>query len=142
VLFFITEKGLTATENTFAHLFITPIRLPDILTINRKNLQNLLNSSLRAALSGLAKLQHARQKSTYNLLFSRFIHQTRTSKRTSSPLEPIERLFDPFNILQTKLCLYNLHIAERIHVALYVNHLRVIESTDDLEDPIDGTNMR
>jgi hypothetical protein len=50
-------------------------------------------------------------------------------------------LLDPLNILQTKFGLDDLHITQRVNIALNVDDFGVIESTDYLEDTIDGTNM-
>lgn len=46
VLFFITETKFSRNQILLTHLLITPFCLPNILTINSKNLQNLFNSSL------------------------------------------------------------------------------------------------
>ena len=50
-------------------------------------------------------------------------------------------LLNPFDILQPKLGLDDLHISQRVDITLDVDDFIVIESTDDLEDTIDGTDV-
>jgi hypothetical protein len=78
---------------------------------------------------------------TYNLLFLCLVSQTRAPKRATSLLKAIERFFDPLDILQPKLSLYDLHVTQRIYVSLYMYHFRIVERTDDLEDTIDGADV-
>jgi hypothetical protein len=51
-------------------------------------------------------------------------------------------LLHPLDIFQTQLGLDNLHISNRVNFTLDMDNFRVIKRADDLENPIDATNVR
>lgn len=81
-------------------------------------------------------------ETTHDLLFLSLVRQAVASKSTARLLEAVEVLLNPLDILEAKFGLDNLHIADRVDVALDVNDLGVIESAHHLEDTIYGTDMR
>jgi hypothetical protein len=51
-------------------------------------------------------------------------------------------LLHPLDVLQPQLRLDDLHIAQGVDIALDVDYLGVVEGTHDLEDAVDGTDVR
>ena len=80
-------------------------------------------------------------ETTHDFLFPGLVCQTGASERPTSLLQTVQMLLDPFDILQPKLGLDDLHISQRVDITLDVDDFIVIESTDDLEDTIDGTDV-
>lgn len=57
-------------------------------------------------------------------------------------LETLNLLLNPLNVLETELGRDDLHVTDGVDVTLDMDNLGVIESTDDLEDTVDGTDVR
>ena len=77
----------------------------------------------------------------YNFLLLCLIRQAVAAQRTSTPLEAVEMLLDPLNILETQLRLDDLHVTDGVDVALDVNDLSIVETPNDLEDGIDSADV-
>lgn len=112
---------MQTTRKSDAHLLVVPVALTNILLLHRQHMQHLL---------------HRR-----NLLLLLPISETRATQRTSSSLQRIELLLDPLDVLETKLVLDDLHVADGVDVALDVDDLGVVERADDLEDAVDGADV-
>lgn len=54
----------------------------------------------------------------------------------------LESLLDELDILQTQLLADDVEITGGVDITLNVNNLGIVEAADDLEDGIDGTNVR
>ena len=51
-------------------------------------------------------------------------------------------LLYPFDVLETKFVLDDLHVAHGVDIPLHMDDLGIVESANDLEDAIDGTYVR
>ena len=51
-------------------------------------------------------------------------------------------LLNPLDVLETQFGLDDFHVAHRINVSLDVDHFRIVEGANDLEDAVDGTYVR
>ena len=78
---------------------------------------------------------------THDFLFPSLVCQTGASERPTGLLQTVQMLLNPFDILQSKLGLDDLHISQRVDITLDVDDFIVIESTNDLEDTIDGADV-
>jgi hypothetical protein len=76
---------------------------------------------------------------TYDFLFSRFVCKGVAAETPAGLLEAIYMLLDPLDVFETQFGLDDFHVAERINVSLDVDHFRIVEGANDLEDAIDGT---
>ncbi|KAG9954844.1 hypothetical protein KCU85_g52, partial [Aureobasidium melanogenum] len=56
-------------------------------------------------------------------------------------LQVLKGLLDELDILDTELLADDLEITDGIDITLDVDNFGIIETSDDLEDGIDGTNM-
>jgi hypothetical protein len=79
---------------------------------------------------------------TYNLLLLGLFSQTVAPQTPARLLEIVQSLLHPLDILQPQLCLDDFHVTEGVHITLNVNDFRVVKRTDNLEDSIDGTDVR
>ena len=77
----------------------------------------------------------------HNLFFLRLIRQRRAAQRSSSLFQVLQCFRHPFDILQSQLSLNNLHITDRIDVALYVDDLSIVERANDLEDTVNSADV-
>jgi hypothetical protein len=56
--------------------------------------------------------------------------------------ELLERLLDELDVLEAELLGNDVQVTERVDITLNVDDLGIVESADDLEDGIDGANVR
>ena len=54
----------------------------------------------------------------------------------------LQGFLDKLNVLEPQLLADNIEVTGRVHVALDVDDLSIVEAPNDLEDGIDGTNVR
>ena len=54
----------------------------------------------------------------------------------------LERLLHPLGILEPQFVRDNLHVATRVNVAFDVGDFGIVEGTNNLEDTIDGADVR
>ena len=104
------------------HLFANPVNLTDILVVLCQCVVDLLDGR--------------------DLLLARLVGEGVASEGAAGFLEAIEVFLDPLDVLKPELGRDDVHVAARVDVALDVDDLGVIEGTDDLEDTIDGTDVR
>jgi hypothetical protein len=51
-------------------------------------------------------------------------------------------LLNPLDVFETQFGLDDFHVAHRINVSLDVDHFRIVEGANNLEDTVDGTYVR
>ena len=78
---------------------------------------------------------------TYDCVLLRLVCQAGIAEGASGALQTVEMLLYPLDVLEAELGLDNLHVTDRIDVALYVDDLGIIESTHNLEDTVYGAYM-
>lgn len=103
-----------------SYLLGAPGTLPDILALV-KPVQDLLNGFL--FLLGLLLLQ-------------------RLATHTGLLLLVLEGFLNELNILESQLLADDVKITGGVHVTLNVDNLGIIEATNNLEDGIDGADVR
>ena len=103
----------------FAYLLGTPGALADLLAI-LEVLQDLLDSGL---------------------FLLPLLHLKRLTALAGLLLLVLEGLLDELDILETKLLADDVEITSGVDITLNVDNLGIIESTDDLEDGIDGADV-
>lgn len=102
------------------YLFRGPVTLADIVTL-------------------LQPLKHSGHGS---LLLSELLHLQSLTTTTGLLLQALKRLLDKLNILDPQLLVDDNQIPNGVDVTLDVNNLSIIEAPNDLEDGIDGTDVR
>lgn len=110
---------LAKTPDT--HLGIGPVALPDVSVVLLDVLEDLLNDG--------------------NLLLLLPVLETVVAGRSGVLLGHVESLLYPVNVLEPELGGDDLHVTEGVDVALNVDDLSVVESTNDLEDTVDGSHV-
>lgn len=114
------EKKKKKKETKVAYLFGSPVALTDVLAVLEPG-EDLLNR---------------------RLFFPPLFHLKGLTALARLPLLNFERLLDKLDVLQAQLLTDNVKIANRVDVTLDVDNLGVIEAPHDLEDGIDGANVR
>lgn len=77
-----------------------------------------------------------------SLLHQQVLHLEGLAATTGLLLVILERLGSELKILDAELLVDDLQITDGVDVTLDVDDLGIIEATNDLEDGIDGTNVR
>ena len=107
-------------EKVYAYLLRCPVALSDILAI-LEHVKNLLNGGL---------------------LFLELLH-LQTLATSSRLLDKVGvRLLDKLNVLQAQLLCDDIQVTDGVDVTLNVDDLGIVKASDDLEDGIDGTDVR
>lgn len=109
-----------AKNKKVTYLLGTPFTLADVLAVLEPG-ENLLNDFLLGA--GLLELQALATHAGLLLLV-------------------LKSLLDELDILQTKLLADDVKITGRVDITLNVDNLGIVKAADDLENGIDGTNVR
>jgi hypothetical protein len=78
---------------------------------------------------------------TYNLLFLSLVSKTVTTQTPTGFLQIIKSLLGPLNIFESQLSLDGGHITEGVNVAIHVDDFGVVERSNHLKYPIDGTDV-
>ena len=102
------------------YLLGTPVALAHILT-GLEVLNDLLDSGL---------------------LHEEVLHLERLATATGLLLVVFERLLSELDVLDAKLVADDFQITDGVDITLDVDDLGIVEATDDLEDGIDGANVR
>lgn len=89
----------------------------------------------------LAVLEPSHNLLNGGFLFLPLPHLQRLSSLPRLLLLILEGLLDELNVFQAQLFAYDVEIACGVDVAFDVDDLSIVESTNDLEDGIDGTDM-
>ena len=76
------------------------------------------------------------------LLFPSLLLLQTLAALTGLLLLVLERLLDELNVLQPELLADDIQVADRVNVTLDVDNLGIIEAPHDLEDGIDGADVR
>jgi hypothetical protein len=107
-------------KNWYAYLLGGPVALADVLAILQPG-EDLLDHLL--LYPGLLELQTLTTHAGLLLLV-------------------LKSLLDELDILEPQLLLDNVEITSGVDITLDVNNLSIVEATNNLEDGIDGTNVR
>ncbi len=118
-------NGVSANKKTRkkanrTYLLRTPVALSDVFAVLDPS-KNLFYRGL--LLSGLLGLQTLSTLAGLLLLV-------------------LQGLLDKLNVLEPQLLADNIEVTGRVHVTLDVDDLSIVETPNDLEDGIDGTNVR
>lgn len=89
----------------------------------------------------LAVLKEGEDLADSGFLLLELLHLKRLTATASLLAKGLKSLLDELDILDTKLLADNLKIADGVDVTLNVDNLGIIETSDDLEDGIDGANV-
>jgi hypothetical protein len=108
----------------------------------KKGFTYLLRGPVSLAADVMAILKELENELGGGLLFLQFLHLQGLSATTGLLLQSFEGLGDKFNILDAQLLVDDGQITARVDITLNVNDLGIVEAADNLEDGIDGTNMR
>lgn len=76
------------------------------------------------------------------LLLTQLLHLQALTTTTGLLVQVLEGLFDELNILDAQLLVDDGQITDGVDIALDVDDLGIVETTNDLEDGIDGANVR
>lgn len=90
----------------------------------------------------LAILQHLQDLFYCGLRLSRLLLLETLATLSGDLLGGLESFLGELDILQSQLLGNDVKVTGGVHVALDVDDLGIVEATHDLEDGIDGTNMR
>ena len=107
-------------KNRVTYLLGTPVLVTDVLAILKQG-KNLLDGSF---------------------LLLELLHLKRLTATASLLLQVLKSLLDELDILDAELLADNLEITDGVDVTLDVDNLGIIETSDDLEDGIDGADVR
>jgi hypothetical protein len=105
-----------------AHLLVGPGTLSDVLVLLGEDLVDLLHRRC--------------------LLLLGLVCQADVAQTPRVLLVLLELLLDPFDVLQPQLGRDDLHVSQRVDIALDVDDLGVVECPDTLEDTVDGPDVR
>jgi hypothetical protein len=106
-------------KSRVAYLLGSPVLVTDVLAVLKKG-KNLLCGSF---------------------LLLELLHLKRLTTTASLLLQILKSLLDELDILDTELLADNLEITNGVDITLNVDNLGIIETSDDLEDGIDGTDV-
>ena len=101
------------------YLFGRPVALSDISAVIQES-KDLLNTSL---------------------FLEKFLHLQTLTTSSGKFLDSLKTLLGELNILDTQLLTDDGQISDWVDVSLYVNDFGIVETSYDLEDSIDGTNV-
>lgn len=90
----------------------------------------------------LARLQVSQDLLHGRLLLTELLHLQGLTTTAGLLLQVLERLLSELDILDAQLLADDVQITLGVDITLDVDDLGVIEATDDLEDGIDGTDVR
>lgn len=90
----------------------------------------------------LASLQVSQDLLNGRLLLTELLHLQGLATTTSLLLQVVESLLGELDILDAQLLADDVQITLGVDITLDVDDLGVVEATDDLEDGIDGTDVR
>ena len=107
-------------KNRVTYLLGTPVLVTDVLAILKQG-KNLLDGSF---------------------LLLELLHLERLTATAGLLLQVLKSLLDELDILDAELLADNLEITDGVDVTLDVDNLGIIETSDDLEDGIDGADVR
>lgn len=87
-------------------------------------------------------LQELKNLGNGSFLLAQLLHLERLATATCLLLQVLKRLLDELDILDPQFLVDDGQIPDGVDVTLNVNDLGIIETPDDLENGIDGTNVR
>jgi len=89
----------------------------------------------------LAILKEGKNLLDGGFLLLELLHLEGLTTTASLLLDVLESLLSELDILDAELLADNLEITDGVDIALDVDNLGIIETSDDLEDGIDGANV-
>lgn len=90
----------------------------------------------------LARLEVLNDLLDGRLLFLELLHLKRLTTTPSLLLVVLERLLRELKILDAQLLVDDLQVTDGVDITLDVDNLGIVEATNDLEDGVDGANVR
>lgn len=90
----------------------------------------------------LAILKESKNLLDAGFLLLELLHLEGLTATAGLLLQVLESLLDELDILDTELLADDFEITDGVDITLDVNDLGIIETSDDLEDGIDGANVR
>lgn len=108
-----------SVKRVITYLLGSPVLVTDVLALLEQG-ENLLRGSL---------------------LFLELLHLERLTTTAGLLLQVLKGLLDELDILDTELLADDLEITDGIDITLDVDNFGIIETSDDLEDGIDGANV-
>lgn len=123
-------------------LLVGPGTLTDIHVVLGQALVDLVNRGLLGQLCSRISPSGFEDLTTHTLLLLCLVGQRIAAQSLGGLFVRLLRLLDPLDVLQPQLGRNNLHIPDRVDIALDVDDLGVVKRTDTLEDTVDGTDVR
>lgn len=108
----------------------------------RKDIQTYLLGAPFTLTDVLAILEPLKDLGSSSLLLLHLLHLQRLTTPASLLGQSLERLLNELDILNAQLLADDSQITDGVDVTLDVNNLGIIEATNDLEDGIDGADVR
>lgn len=108
----------------------------------RENDSYLLSGPVLLANIHLLLLEALDDRLDGRLLLLQLLHLQALATTHGEPLQAIEMLVGELQILYPELLVDDVEIADRVDVTLDVDNLGIVEAANDLEDGIDGANVR
>lgn len=90
----------------------------------------------------LARLEPLEDLGSGSLLLLELLHLKRLATAASLLAQSLKSLLNKLDILDTQFFADDGQIPDRINITLNVDNLRIVKAAHDLEDGIDGTNVR
>lgn len=90
----------------------------------------------------LARLEPLEHLGSGSLLLLELLHLKRLATAASLLAQRLKSLLNKLDILDTQLLADDGQIPDRINITLNVDNLRIVKAAHDLEDGIDGANVR
>lgn len=90
----------------------------------------------------LALLKQGKNLLCSGFLLLELLHLKRLTTTASLLLQVLKSLLDELDILDTELLADNLEITDGVDITLDVDDLGIVETSNNLEDGIDGANVR
>jgi len=90
----------------------------------------------------LAVLKESKNLLDGGFLLLELLHLKRLTTTAGLLLQVLESFLNELDILDTELLADNLEIADGVDITLDVDNLGIIETSDDLEEGIDGADVR
>ena len=78
----------------------------------------------------------------HDFLLLGLVRQTAATEIATRLFQVVQSLFNPLDILEAEFGLDDFHVADGVDITLDVDDFCVVKSTNDLEYPSDGADMR
>jgi hypothetical protein len=110
--------------------------------VKKKFSTYLFGCPVSLAADVMTLLEELKNELSGGLLFLQLLHLQGLSATTGLFLQSFKSLGHKLNVLDAQLLVDDGQITARVNITLNVNDLGIIEAANNLEDGIDGTNVR